>query len=277
VIKNSTWTGDDLEFILQLYEYRLKQYYVDMLKIYAKKWNCESLQEFEMEAVSKKGFWLAKKKYALDLLWKEGGQSIYNGKEIAGQYFKNCKRKYTGIEVKKKSSPIFARNVLNDIISYLFDHSHNLNMNDLVKRLKKYKEEFKLENVNDISMLSTISNYNKYVIDDRTSVKIKSKCPIHIRGAALHNYLLNNNSKQKQKYEMIRSGNKVKYYYIKSEVEKEGEVFSFIPGNLPMEIAPEFDYDIMFSKVILNPVNRFIIAMGKSKIPDSLTTIKSLW
>lgn len=273
VLETIDFEGDPLLFIHDLYEHKLKDYFNTILKMYAKRWNCSNLQEFEMEAISEQGFWLAKKKYALDIRWKEGGHSEYNGKIYDGQFFdKVAKRKYTGIEIKKKSTPVFARKILDEVVNYLFKVGNKINISEFTNMLKSYKEEFKLQDIDDISLLSTANNLSKYVIDDRTELKLKKGCPIHVRGAATYNFLLNQ-SKFKNKYELIKSGQKVKYYHVKNS----SDVFAFPVGVYPIEMAPIMDYDVMFTKTILVAVNRFIEAMGKQKIPATLVSMKKLF
>jgi hypothetical protein len=81
------------------------------------------------------------------------------------------------------------------------------------------------------------------------------------------------NSKWKTKYNLIHTGDKIKYYYAKSEEE----VFGFLPGNYPYEIAPEVDYDKQFEKVMVEPFNRFMISAGFNPIPGNLIYAKSLF
>lgn len=277
IIENTEGIDDPLEFILQLYEYRIKDYFQSALDIYANKWNATNIQEFEMESISENAFWIAKKKYALDLRWKEGGTSTYKSKLYQGQFFDvGTKRKYTGIEIKKKSTPIFARKILDNVMDTLFKEGNKLNLNSLTKSLKLYRDEFKLQDINDISLLSTVNNYNKYILSDRTSLKIGMKCPIHIRAAGTYNFIINN-SKYKTKYELIKSGDKIKYFYVNDGSNDDKKVFGFPVGRYPIEVAPNINFNLMFAKTIIDPINRFIKAMDKPIINYSLITTRKLF
>ena len=123
----------------------------------------------------------------------------------------------------------------------------------------------------------TISDYEKHVANDQEIVRVRPRCPIHVRAAAIHNFYLNSHPKLKQKYDLIKSGNKVKYYYVHNAPRESENVFAFLPGIHPIEIAPEFDYDVNFEKTILKAVNRFMKALGKSEIPNNLTYMKPLF
>ena len=74
---------------------------------------------------------------------------------------------------------------------------------------------------------------------------------------------------------------KVKFYYIKDDrIRPAGEpdpVFSFLPNNFPTEFAPPIDTDIMFEKLILDPLNRIVVACGYRPVPSTLTYASSLF
>ena len=60
--------------ILNIVKYDLSQFLNDKFTEYAKHFNTDNLQDFELEQISFTGLFLdAKKKYILDVAWKEGG------------------------------------------------------------------------------------------------------------------------------------------------------------------------------------------------------------
>ena len=85
-----------------------------------------------------------------------------------------------------------------------------------------------------------------------------------------------NESKYKKKYQPIRSGEKVKYYHVNTKNEEEN-VFAYIPGTFPVEFAPQIDYDTQFLKSIIQPINRFVTAMGYNPISSQLVTSSQLF
>jgi hypothetical protein len=85
-----------------------------------------------------------------------------------------------------------------------------------------------------------------------------------------------NNSKYKRKYQLIRSGEKVKYYVAKGTRDEEN-VYAFLPGAFPVEIAPPIDHDAQFNKSIVQPINRFIEAMGYSAVSPKLVVSTQLF
>ena len=141
--------------------------------------------------------------------------------------------------------------------------------------LKKHKEEYKLKNVEDISMSSSIGDYEKHVLQDKDKIVLEKGCPIHVRAAAIHNHIVLN-SKYKAKYPLIRSGEKIRYYHVQSNKE-EDNVFGFVAGSFPIELAPPIDINSQFNRSIIQPINRFVTAMGFSEISHKLTTSTQLF
>jgi hypothetical protein len=86
-----------------------------------------------------------------------------------------------------------------------------------------------------------------------------------------------NNSKHKNKYPLIRSGEKVNYYFVKIKSAADNNVFAYAQGTYPYEFAPPIDYDEQFTKTILDPINRFIEVMGYNPISPNLFMINSLF
>ncbi len=263
-----TKSSDHIDMIKNIYKYRLQDYFKNVQKLYAAKFNTEDLQVFEMEKIAKFGIFLAKKKYVLNVSWEDSGAN--------GIYFDHDHIVSKGIETVQSSTPKFAREVVEDILGIIFDKGKKVTLSTIIKRLKEHKKRFKVENIENISFLSGINDYNKYVVSDRNRIEVRDRCPIHVRASAIHNFMLNNNTGQKTKYSLIKNGDKVRYYYVK-DADDSSNVFGFRPGEYPAEFAPEMDYDIMFSKTIIDPINRFVVVLGLPEVPDNLIHTNSLF
>ena len=129
-----------------------------------------------------------------------------------------------------------------------------------------------LQSPEDIAKTESIGDYEKYCLDDRKEVRLAPKCGVNVRGAAVYNHIILN-SKWKSKYNIIKTGDKLKYYYSKDS----NEVFGFLPNNFPYEFAPPVNYDLQFEKTIINPYNRVLMSMGFNPIPGNLIYAKSLF
>ena len=62
---------NEVDFIEALNDTRLQEFIKECFDNYAKKFNSKNLQDLEMETISRSGLMLAKKKYILDISWKD--------------------------------------------------------------------------------------------------------------------------------------------------------------------------------------------------------------
>jgi DNA polymerase elongation subunit (family B) len=252
-------------FILALYDIFLKKYLTTCFDIYAKNCGTVNGQDFELENICDSGIWLAKKKYVINPIWKDPGVDIENLSSISAK----------GVEIVQSSSSKYVRETLKSLLKHIFTKKQSFNVVEFAGILKKYKDEFRLKNLEDVCPSSAIGDYEKYVLMDKEKLVLEKGCPIHVRAAAIYNHALFN-SKYKKKYQPIRSGEKVKYYFVKNGKDDQN-VFAFIAGSFPIEFAPPMDHDTQFSKNIIQPINRFIEAMGFGPISPQLVVATQLF
>ncbi|MFA5152866.1 MAG: DNA polymerase domain-containing protein [Clostridia bacterium] len=252
-----------IEFILKIKELKLTDYLNKKFSEYAKKFNTKNLQDLELEKISHSAIMVAKKKYILDLAWKDPGVNFKPQEKI----------KFVGIELVQGSTSKFARKALKELIRMALDKQKGLQYADVVKRMKEYKKDFALQNPDDIGITKGIGDYEKYVLEDKKQIKLAEKCPINIRSSAIYNHLVMN-SKWKSKYSLLKTGDKVKYYYAKDGIDN---VFGFLPNNFPYEFGPAVDYDLQFETTIVNPFNRILETMGFNSVPGNLLYARPLF
>ena len=271
---NTEWEDPDnhvdgLHFITKLYELRLEDFLNSQFEKYAKQWNTKNLQNFELETISKTMILIAKKRYVGDMVYKDGIE-IESMKHI----------KLTGVELVQSSTPTFARQELLNIVKKFLLEGKNMDYRQFVLELKDLKKKFMTADMNDICFGSAVNNIEKgFTIThkgDDIELEFNLGCPIHVKASGRYNYTLMG-SEFKKKYSLIRSGDKIKYYYMKGDDPKNPAAFAFLPGSFPYEIAPEVDYDVMFEKAIINPVNRFLEPMGFPPIPGNLVVMRQLF
>ena len=102
------------------------------------------------------------------------------------------------------------------------------------------------------------------------SAKIYRKgTPMHVRASLLYNYHLKAQSLGK-KYEAIREGDKIKFLYLKVPNSIGENCIAFI-GSIPAEFGLQrfIDYDTMFQKSFLEPLNTILEGMGWSAKPQA--------
>lgn len=265
----------ETRFVIAVNKFVLDGYLDRMFTEYAYSFNCkENLEKFELEKVARTVIMLAKKKYIMDISWKEGGK---DGVYLDPLHVMVIK----GIEVIQGATPGFCRKIMMEFINFVLekiDKNEKIAYDSIVKKLKDIKQKFMLQSPNEICKSFKLSDYEKYIKEDKKTLELFSgvTCPIHVRGAAIYNNMLYNSAKKyKTKYNFIKRGDKVKFYYV--EGSNGADVFSFIPNEFPMEFAPKMDYDMQFNKLVLDPLNRIIEAIGFQPVPVSLTYSLSLW
>lgn len=258
VMESIGWEGTVKDFVLVLNSNRLAAFIKKVLDDYAKERHTDNYLDFELETIAENAIWVAKKKYIQNIIWKDG-KDYENLSYI----------KTTGLEIIQSSTPPFCRQKLIDVMKHIFSKKKltSKDNSDLVKVIKEIKREFKLSNIEKISMTRGISEYNKFVLNDQDRMELKSGCPIHVRAGGYHNYLLNQEAKLKGKYELIRGGDKVKWYHAQDQF---CDVFAYKSGNYPVEFAPKIDLEVQFQKTILDPLNRIIVPAGLPALHPSL-------
>jgi len=247
VIETTDWDGDEKTFILKLYDARLRGFIEKIMQNYADDNNAENFLSFELESIAKNAIWLAKKNYMQNIVWHDPDLHYDDLTKISAK----------GFDIIKGSAPLFAREKLKDLITFIFSKP-KFKMMEFAEILKETKREFKLANTDHICMSKNVNNYQQYILNDYDTFEFGSRCPMGVRAAGYHNYLLNN-SEHKKKYQCVGNGEKLKMYH---STDKACDIFAYAPGDYPYEFAPSIDYDVQFEKTILDPINRVLKAMG---------------
>lgn len=259
------WNWDnELDLIHGMDAFRYGGYFKKCLEEYAGSYGVKNREDFELERVSESIINLAKKKYIQHIVYEDGIP-----------YDRLTYIFPKGVELVRSSTPAFAREKIVEIVKYLFAHPDDFNIRDLLKLVKNLRKEFELADIDDISMQSSCSNYESKVLEDKTKLEFVSGAHFAVKSAAYHNYLLNQNKSLQSKYENIKSGTKIKYYYCKNK--KMNDMFAFIRGSYPIEFAPEIDYDEQFMKSILSPINSIIEPLGMPEITKRLSVVLDIF
>jgi DNA polymerase elongation subunit (family B) len=265
------WLGEKQpidKFIMELYNFRLNDYIVKCMEKYAEATNTDNFLIFELETIAYTGIWLAKKKYLQNIAWEDK-------LEIDDRYPNLKKIKTIGFDTIQSSTPTLARKHLTDALKIVLSEKPTANMlKKLVDYLNKCKKEFKLADIDQISFNKRTNNIEKYIVDDSIEFQIGSKCPPNVKAAGFYNYLMNQSPKFKNKYKMIGNGEKLKLYHCKHAI---CDMFAYMPGDHPVEIAPEVDYEMQFEKSVIDPINRVLTAVGLQTLNRNLIYSTSLF
>ena len=255
----------EVDYIQGMDHFRYGDYFKQCLEDYAGSFGVENKEDFELERISESIISLAKKKYIQHVSFEDGIPY-----ERLTYLFPQ------GVELVRSSTPLFAREKIINIVKYLFENSDSFNIKDLLKLVKGLRKEFELADIDDIAMQSSCSNYATKVINDKVlPLQFVNGAHFAVKASAYHNYLLGLDKELQKKYEFIKSGTKIKYYYCKNK--NNGDIFAYIRGSYPIELAPQIDYDIQFAKSILSPINTIIEPLGMPEITERLSVVMDIF
>lgn len=248
-----------LEFCLAINRHRLKGYFEQAFEKYASHFNTDNRQNFELENLSRSGIWLAKKKYILKVSYKDNKHERLLDKESLI---------IKGLEAIQASYPIWARNHLQNLYAYLLDTGYSLDLEkDLIPKLEALRAECDALSVDEVAFNFSVRVYEDY-ITTLVPLVLKTGMPIYGRAAAYHNHLIKKTNSQK--YGLIRSGSKIKFYYAAPN-EHNFDIFAYAPSSYPEEIAVPIDREQQFFRLLVEPINKLLVAMGYPELTANLT------
>ena len=198
---------------------------------------------FKREAIADRGIWVSKKRYALNVYDNEGVR------------YKTPKLKVMGLEIVKSSTPAPVRETLREAVKICLNGNENI----LQKYIKETRINFMKLTPEQIAFPRGVNNLQKYT----SNADIYQKAtPMHVRGALLYNDQLKKHNLDKR-YELIQEGDKIKFIYLKEPNTIRENTIAF-KSKLPEEfnIHKYIDYDLMFEKAFLEPMDNIIKALG---------------
>ena len=206
--------------------------------------------DFKREVIADKGVFVAKKRYALNVLDDEGLR------------LKEPKLKVMGLEIVRSSTPGPIRESLKEAVRLILtsDEEH------LQKFIEQAKADFKTKTPEEIAFPRGCNNLVKY----QSNADIYQKgTPIHVRGSLLYNKLLKDQNLN-LKYEKIQDGDKIKFLYLKEPNSLHENTIAFIT-KLPHEfkLNEYVDYDTIFQKAFVDPLENIIKPIGWNTEPQA--------
>ena len=246
--------ADRILFIKQMMDNRISQFLQEAFLSYAKNYNTENHMDFKMENISSCGIWVAKKCYVIRVMY---GDFLLSEPKLEAK----------GIPLAKPSYPIYARKKLKELTNVLLDKGNDTIIErDIIPMLKEYRRAFDYNSIEDISFNFNVTTYDKYGTDDNV-LEIPKGMGDKARACYCHNHLITKTGSLK--YLKIREGDKVKFYHVKDTGDGM-DTFAFMPGYFPIEFAYPIDYDEQFFRLMVEPVNSLLDAMGMHEITKEM-------
>jgi DNA polymerase elongation subunit (family B) len=195
------------------------------------------------EVIADRGIWTAKKRYILNVHDNEGVR------------YASPKLKIMGIEAIKSSTPAICRQALKDMFKRIIETDETTVQSDI----QNFKKVFSQASAEEVSFPRSVQNIKKW--NDKETI-YKKGTPIHVRGALLHNALIDENN-LRNKVEKIHGGDKVKFtYLVKPNPIKENVIafVDFLPKQFKLE--DYIDYNLQFEKTFLGAIEPVLTAVG---------------
>ena len=205
---------------------------------------------FKREAIADKGLWVSKKRYALNVYDNEGVR------------YATPKLKVMGLEIVRSSTPSAIRDALKDAVKICLDGKEST----LHSFIQEMRTKFFTLSPEDIAFPRSVNGLEKYA--HATEIYTKGT-PMHVRASLLYNKMIV--EKQiTQKYEKIEEGNKIKFLYLNERNPLRQNCMAFM-SKLPKEFELHrfVDYDMMFQKTFIEPLQSIIEGLNWTTEPQS--------
>lgn len=159
------------------------------------------------------------------------------------------------MEIVRSSTPASVRSALKDSVGIVLRESEE----SLKKFVGDLEERWSKLDYREIAFPRTVNGVGQY--RDENSI-FRKGTPIHVRGALIYNYLVQTKNLDK-KYQYILEGDKIKFLYLKEPNPLGTNVITFT-HMIPPEFNIEnyIDYDMMFEKAFLDPLNSLLDSVG---------------
>jgi DNA polymerase elongation subunit (family B) len=197
---------------------------------------------FKREAIADVGAFLQKKRYILHILDDEGVPV--------------SKFKYVGVELARSTTPQKVKEVIKKTVNTAFLSRDVKKTNEV---FREAYDTFKTLSVAEAAFRKSVKEYEKYSQGASLS-KFNKATPCHVKASIAYNLLLNE-LELETKYETIKSGQKIKYFY--ASKNKYGLDAIAFTSEYPEEFnSIKIDYDKMFSKIVVPPIESVYEAIG---------------
>jgi len=204
--------------------------------------------KMKRESLVDTAIWTAKKRYILNVWDQEGVR------------YKEPELKIQGLEAIKSSTPSSCRKKIKEALKLIVSGTED----DVITFIETFRKEFSTLPLSEIASPRTVNGLESESRGGwahHESVYIKG-APMHVKAALMYNHFLKKN-KLDAEYELIRSGDKIKFIALKQPNVLGIPVIAFmtrIPKELKLDTI--VDYRVQFDKAFLDPLKIVLDSIG---------------
>lgn len=162
----------------------------------------------------------------------------------------NPHMKVMGLELARSTTPVWCKEKLEESIDYLFTRDKK----DLVEWVDTLKTEITNVDISNLCMYGSVSRVDYNLKSDKS-------IPWMCRASICYNdYIRKNNLTNR--FSEIKSGDKVKILFLTEPNVLQTDVIAYNSDNFIDEIQNYLDYNTIFIKGFLNPLNNIVKVLG---------------
>lgn len=208
------------------------------------------------ESVAETAFWAGgKKRYALKKVY-----DLETNKSVDKMVIK-------GLDVVRSSFPAAFRDFMKYVLKSILDNKNKDFIDAVIMEFVNKMKTFEPSRVARNTSVKVLSDYEIPNVTDLTI--FKSKTPMQVRAALIHNRLIKKNDLTKI-YSLIGNSEKIKYVYLK-ENPYNIDVIAFKGYDDPpiiLDIINKYiDYDMIFEKELKNKLQTFYESLRWGSLP----------
>ena len=238
-------------------EKKLNAYYDDMSK---ELFFCDNHRfHIKGESVASKGLWIAKKRYAMNVVYDlESSLDIDN------------KMKVKGLDVIRSTFPPAFREFMNTVLT---DVLNGIVKNEMDAKVLAFRIALDSRYYLDVARNTSVKNISEYEKGlSKQLNEFKKGTPAHVKACITYNKLLHH-FKITNRYEKISDGEKIKYVYLKDN-PLNLETVAVKGYNDPVEIVQlaetYIDYETLFVNELKTKLEDFYSALGWGLLPTDV-------
>ncbi len=202
------------------------------------------------EVISDNSIFCSKKRYTMSVWNSEGVQ-------YTEPYIKNM-----GLDVAKSSTPEVCRVAMKETIKKMLNSSED----DVQSFIRTFEKKFEQYEPQEIAFPRGCNKLEESYCRPDGSMRTDVTVPINSRSAINYNNELRR--LQLDDYEVIRTGDKIKYIHLELPNRLQQNVIGFV-DVLPEEfnLHHKIDYEMMFFKTYLKPMDAIMQLIGWEAVP----------